>query len=207
MPNSGFFWSMDVNGELMPVEYGYERQACVVVHPGTPIRNRPDGVIPLYRFYDDDGTHFWTTDKKGELLPKRFRREQITCYVFRRQMDGTVPMYRFYDGDGGHYWTLLKRGEGLSGYHRESAVFYVYPPDTEPTKILRPLYRFRKGLGKAWCARFNDGLFPDTEILTKSYFAHTRGEAKALAMQMVSMLRMTTQNQRVYLANVSEGAC
>lgn len=80
-------------------------------------KHKKPGTVPLYRWYDGRGNHFWTRSKTGELLPKpRFHRERVQGYVFppHHPMDKTlVKVYRFRKGAGKKYCCyIVKDGTG-----------------------------------------------------------------------------------------------
>ncbi len=121
--------------------YVFEGIACHVLRG--PFRD----AVPLYRFRDSAGLHFYTADPAEAAtvgaLPNYFA--EGTCgYVYREAPAGPAPFYRCHNaGKGSHLYTmditehdhameLGLRGDGIAGY--------IYPDGPEDANT-RNLYR------------------------------------------------------------------
>jgi hypothetical protein len=117
--------------------------------------------VPVYRYYSDEGHHFYTINKsEGDFVVQNrgFQLEddgRPCWHVLSRQCAccGTVPFYRWHNPASGDYlYTTHPTGEVASmlGYVYQGMLGYVFPSDASVVGSRKPLYRWSKIAGMMW---------------------------------------------------------
>ena len=85
------------------------------------------GLMPLYRFYQAQGTHFYHTDRNLARRPG-VRFEGVLGYIAQRSIPGTQPLYRWFNPQQDlYFYTTDRNGEAaaINQYRYDGVVGYV----------------------------------------------------------------------------------
>lgn len=85
------------------------------------------GLMPLYRFYQGKGTHFYHTDKNLARRPG-VQYEGVLGYIAQQSIPGTRPLYRWHNPQQDlYFYTTDRRGEAaaINQYRYDGVVGYV----------------------------------------------------------------------------------
>lgn len=116
----------------------YECHACKVYNS---TENTPHPVVPLYRYLQRNGQHFYTTswseigtDVAGVTVGSWIC-EGIAGYIYSTNYTNSVPLHRYYHptGEGAHFYTTNIKEIGVTvvgmtdnfGYRYEGIAGYV----------------------------------------------------------------------------------
>lgn len=76
--------------------------------------NSKPGTIPIYRYFQNNNTHFFTNDfNEIGYGGQHGKYEWIAGYIYKDPTPGAVPIYR-YNADGMHYYTTTDRGKSFT---------------------------------------------------------------------------------------------
>lgn len=95
------------------------------------------GLLPVYRFWNDSGGHFYTiyeSEKNGIIntIPS-YHLEGVGWYAFSNQPTGTVPLHRFYNPNNQTHFFTAVQGEkdwilaSYPSWSYEGISHYVWP--------------------------------------------------------------------------------
>jgi hypothetical protein len=85
------------------------------------------GLIPLHRFSNWQGTHFYQTNRNSAQRPG-VQYEGVLGYIARQRIPGTQALYRWYNSQHDlYFYTTDPRGEaaGINQYRYDGIVGYV----------------------------------------------------------------------------------
>ncbi|SFO73916.1 MAC/Perforin domain-containing protein [Chitinophaga sp. YR627] len=84
--------------------------------------NSMPGVIPIYRYFQNNKTHFFTNDfNEIGYGGQHGKYEWVAGYIYRNPTPGAVPIYR-YNASGMHWYTTTYNGQSFKQYNKT----YVY---------------------------------------------------------------------------------